>query len=413
MASDLHHILAGWLIDGGGGPIREKMVLSVANGTIASIGEYREGDFPNGENLTDLGRCIILPPLIDSHVHLCMSGTIDPATRTAQLELDCEELLPVVAEHLGQQFSHGVLGVRDGGDRFGCVKRYLDEPSTQPRPEVLVKTPGRAYHQRDRYGSLIGGGPVEDESLVESYLRHNQSADHVKVVHSGLNSLTDFAYQSPPQFTVEELRDLVVRAHQHDRTVMVHANGALPVSQALEAGCDSIEHGFFMGRDNIERMAELGTYWIPTVYTMKACVEHIEHCLTEADRGVVERNLAHQVEQLSYARECGVKVALGTDAGSIGVLHGEAVVEELKLFLQAGFSLPEAIRCATEHGAQLIGSPDTYGQIRVGKPAHFIAARGTPGQLPRKLTYLEAIYLHGEPAQAYRKFHRDIPDHRV
>jgi DNA ligase (NAD+) len=37
---------------------------------------------------------------------------------------------------------------------------------------------------------------------------------------------------------------------------MVHANGDVPVREAVEAGVDSIEHGYFMGRDNLERMAE-------------------------------------------------------------------------------------------------------------------------------------------------------------
>ncbi|NNK15081.1 MAG: amidohydrolase family protein, partial [Desulfofustis sp.] len=136
--------------------------------------------------------------------------------------------------------------------------------------------------------------------------------------------------------------------------------------------------------------------------TMKAVVQNAEHYRTTIDKKVAERNLAHQLEQLGLARELGVKVAIGTDSGSIGVLHGESMVEEMKLFIQAGFSLSETIRCATDHGARLLGLEE-LGTLEPGKPAHFLATRGTPAQLPRKLSYLEKIYLHGNPSEAYRR----------
>jgi len=111
---------------------------------------------------------------------------------------------------------------------------------------------------------------------------------------------------------------------------------------------------------------------------------------------VITKTLEQQLEQIALAREYGVKVALGTDAGCSGVLHGESVVEELRLFMRAGYSLVEAIECASTSGAQLLGVND-IGPIAKGRPANFIVARATPAMLPRKLSYLEAIYLDGRP----------------
>lgn len=105
---------------------------------------------------------------------------------------------------------------------------------------------------------------------------------------------------------------------------------------------------------------------------------------------------------MAKARELGVTVALGTDAGSSGVLHGESLVEEMKLFRQAGFSLPETIHCATARGARLLGLEQT-GTLSEGMPADFLVTRGTPSQLPRKLGYLEHIFKDGKPHPAYRK----------
>jgi imidazolonepropionase-like amidohydrolase len=135
---------------------------------------------------------------------------------------------------------------------------------------------------------------------------------------------------------------------------------------------------------------------------MKAYAANVTFAKAGADRQVIEKNLNHQLEQLAMARELGVKVALGTDAGSLGVLHGESMVDEMKLYKKAGYSLAETVRCATSNGAELLGLDD-FGRIAPGKTATFLVARGAPAQLPRKLSYLEAIYLDGRQSERYRK----------
>ncbi|MGI9538312.1 MAG: amidohydrolase family protein, partial [Desulfocapsaceae bacterium] len=397
-----HHIRVGSLIDGHGGPVRRKQVVVVESGYISDIyDDISAGSLP-AEQVTDLSHCVVLPILIDSHVHLCMSGTIDQDFREKQLEATYEELIPIIEEHLRHHFSHGVLAVRDGGDRLAGVLKYLAEQHESTTLPVIVTSPGRAYHRKDRYGALIGVCPEDDESLLQAFLRLGQPTKLIKVVNSGLNSMTKFAQQSKPQFSEQQLGELVSEAKLLGCKVMVHANGEDPVRAAIEAGCHSIEHGFFMGRENLELMAEKGVFWVPTIYTMKAYALNADHYRARIDASVAEQNLAHQLEQVALARELGVKVALGTDSGSIGVLHGESMVEEMKMFMRAGFSLAETIGCSSKHGAQLQGLED-FGTIEPGKPAHFLATRGTPSQLPRKLTYLETIYLNGRPSQAYRR----------
>lgn len=135
---------------------------------------------------------------------------------------------------------------------------------------------------------------------------------------------------------------------------------------------------------------------------MKAYAEILEYERNFAGAGVAQKNLEHQLGQLRLARELGVTVALGTDAGSPGVLHGESAFEEMKLLARAGYPLPEIVHCATLAGARLMGL-DTMGLLAPGRPADFLVARGAPSQLPRKLSYLESVYLGGKPAAFYRK----------
>ena len=112
--------------------------------------------------------------------------------------------------------------------------------------------------------------------------------------------------------------------------------------------------------------------------------------------------LENQLKQLRLAKTLGVKTACGTGAGSVGILHGESMVEEMRLFIKAGYSLEETVRCASENGADFFGMQH-LSSLTIGQRATFLVTRGTPQQLPRKLSFLEAIYIDGEPSKSYRK----------
>lgn len=390
------YIKVGWLIDGSGKPVQKKMLLTVKNGLFAAINTFEEANGLDPAAIKDFSLCTVSPPFIDCHVHLCMSGTTDRNFRKKQLTADYYALRPHIAEHIHNHFTHGILAVRDGGDRHGHALRYKKEPAEKKREPVILKVAGRAWHKEGRYGALIGRPPRDNETLATAFSQENGSIDHVKQINSGLNSLNVFGKETSPQFSRNELKGLVAQAHQAGKKVMVHANGRLPVKSALEAGCHSIEHGFFMGKENLKLMADMQTTWVPTAFTMKAYADTLESTNSHIDKRVVERTLIHQLEQISLAREYGVPIALGTDAGSKGVLHGESVVEEMKLFIKAGYSLSEAVHCATYNGAQLLAI-DEIGLIAIGKPANFLVTRATPAMLPRKFSFLEAIYLNGSP----------------
>jgi len=393
-------IRAGWLIDGSGAAAQQDALLVIADGKISAITPYSPEAELGAEQYTDLSFATILPPLVDSHLHLAMSGAVDAEVRDSQLTAACDELEPYIHMHLKQLFDHGVLVVRDGGDRHNCVLDFMAKGATNY--PIAIHSPGRAYHRAGRYGGLIGRAVAEDESLAELFAGQDHRPAYLKVVNSGLNSLKEYGRQTRPQFSPDELTKLCQEAHARQIKVMVHANGRLPVQQAVEAGCDSIEHGFFMGRENLERMAEYGCIWVPTVCTMKAYAEILEFEGKLTQAAVAARNYESQLEQLRLARELGVKVALGTDSGSPGVLHGESLFEEMKLYVKAGYSLVETVKCATAVGAELLGISGA-GTLRPGVAADFLVARGTPAQLPRKLSYLENIFIAGKPSALYRK----------
>lgn len=370
-------IRAGWLIDGTGGPVRENVWISVQDGTIVSIAPAGNANMDDASPpILDLSDCTLLPPLIDAHVHLFMSPTPDPDIRAHQLDATYGELRPAMKAHLRTLAAAGVVAARDGGDYGGYALRLRNQRErTDP---VHLRAAGTAWRKDGRYGRLIGRPVPPGQSLAEAIHRDDQPADHVKLVNSGINSLKTFGRQTPPQFSPEELRNAVQAAHQRGRPVMVHANGAEPVRGAVEAGCDSIEHGFFMGEETLKRMAERGTIWVPTAITMRAYAETLPPDDPAAE--IARRTFDHQLAQIARARKIGVQIAVGTDAGSLGVEHGPAVAREMAILAEAGFSVAEAVHSAAEIGARLLGYPD-LGRIAPGRPLRLLAVEGGPERL--------------------------------
>ncbi len=173
-----------------------------------------------------------------------------------------------------------------------------------------------------------------------------------------------------------------------------------------------------MGEDNLRKMAEEDVLWIPSVLRAKNGLDSAgsggDVCCRFSTRFVApgkaapgmevfwKKVLADQLTQLHLARQLGVTTAVGTGGGSVGILHGESMAEEMKLFIKAGYSLEETIRCATENGARFFGM-EKLGVLTVGQQATFLITRGTVKQLPRKLSYLEGIYVDGAPSSTYHK----------
>jgi imidazolonepropionase-like amidohydrolase len=391
-------VIAGWIIDGTGARVLKDMALEICGGSISAVRKMSSADREKSE-VIDYSRCTLLPGLVDSHVHLVMSGSEDPGLRKHQCRASYSEANIMIKGHIRAHLASGVLAVRDGGDYGGYTRRYKRDATNREASIMNLMVAGKAWHAPFRYGRLLGRTPVHGDSLTLSISKARKGVDHVKIINSGLNSLSSFGKETSPQFLLADLAGAADRVHRLGLKLMVHANGELPVRMAIQAGCDSVEHGFFMGRDNLSRMAEKGVFWVPTAFTMGAYAKMSDRGSVESD--VARRTLEHQLEQLRVAEENGVRIALGTDAGSVGVNHGRAVREEMKVFISAGFSLEKAIQCASSRGAELLNLGNELGTLAPGQPASFLVVQGAPDRLPDSLNDLKGICVRGQSIKSF------------
>ena len=365
------YISAGGLIDGSGAAGRRNVFLEIRDGIIRAIGPLAERPAGAGETV-DLSKFTIVPPLVDCSVSLAQSPSVDPQVRMAAAEAGFAAKAALAARHLRYCHDHGVLGVAEVG-----------EP------------PGLAAHS----AAAMPGTPAVDMRIADR--------DFLRIIYSGSIGGQE---ARDPQPGREGLFGILQQ--RGGKKAVVVANGPERVAEALDAGCDAIEQGYAMGEANLARMAAMGVLWIPSVLTAQ------NGLLGSAGGGDVmcrfsmryvapgkpapgaasfwKKMLAGQLAQLRLAKKLAVKTAVGTGAGSVGILHGESVAEEIKLFVKGGYTLEEAVRCGSVNGARFFGM-EGLGELAAGRRATFLVARSAFHQLPRKLAFLENIYVGGEP----------------
>ena len=385
-------IRAGWLIDGSGCEAVTGCLLTLSDGKISSVFEITN-DLEIPASCLDFSECTILPGIVDSHTHLTISGNLDPEIRNRQITDEYQYAEPRIKKHIKDYLKHGVVVIRDGGDFHAHTLRYKNECHSSDE-SLTIFAAGNGLHRKGRYGQLLGMSLDPEKDLAQAILEDTgPGIDHIKVVNSGLNSLREFGRETFPQFTGEELKRAVMAADSLGMKIMVHANGKLPVKLAVESGCHSIEHGFFMGDDNLKRMADKNVIWVPTACTMKAYMEISSPKTPE--HHVAEKNLDHQIEQIQKAITYGVKIALGTDAGCPGVFHGMSVMDEFGILIRAGFSIEQAVMCATSNAIQIPNDESNDGTLSQGMPATFVIVNGKPKDLPESLSDVREVWING------------------
>ena len=411
-------IVAGRFIDGSGGEVRRNVFLAVKDGIITAIGSATDLSRHDGAAIDDFSHCTILPALVDCSVSLARSPSVDRKVRLAAEEAGLAEKTAMVERHIGYCHAYGVQGVADSDDS-DLVERYQERMAQGSI--IDIRTSGRLCRSRPCVAGNSAGGDflklgyssnVEDEGVPDP--RFIPQGHKSRCLAGSLIGLSRQAVQL--SFSHEDLGRLL--QHRGGKKAVVVANGQQQVEEALAAGCDAIEQGYAMGEDNLRKMAEKDVLWIPSVLRAKNSLDSAgsggDVCCRFSTRYVApgkavpgaeafwQKMLAEQLTQLRFARKLGVTTAVGTGGGSVGILHGESMAEEMKLFIKAGYSLEETIRCASENGARFFGM-EKLGALTVGRQATFLITRGTVQQLPRKLSYLEGIYVDGEPSSTYRK----------
>ena len=351
--------------------------VASVDGVIVHVG----GDYTpqtRDYQIIDCTGCIVMPGLVQAHVHTCQTlargraddmelldwlrtviwpyeGKLDEAAATASGELACAELL------LG-----GTTAILDMG-----TVHHTDHIFAAAERSGIRATIGKAMMDAD--------DPHIPPGLRES--THGSLDASAKLVarwHGAADNRLRYAYA--PRFvlscTDELLREVGVQAKAKGVRIHTHA---------------SENHGEIalvrerFGKDNIVVLDELGLLGEHT------CIAHCVHLTAEEKRLLAARGahvchcpssnlkLASGICPVPELIAAGVAVALGADGAPCNNnLDG---FHELRLAAllhkhRAGpraLPAPEVVRMATMGGAAALGLGDSIGSLEVGKRADVIA----------------------------------------
>lgn len=386
-------IKGGVLIDGHGGePVKNPVVL-VDKGRIKAVGPASKVKIPQKATIVDMGKCTLMPGMMDLHIHLCMfNNRTFHNYRVAQWEITPELQQMYALFHAQLCLEMGFTTLRDLGmvNSRGlvtaemCAVRDAIEAGIFPGPRLLVA--GFTYITGShlelvlpraalRPGFQNADGPWELRKLARTNLRHG--CDVIKTCASGGGG-TDKEEPDVRNMTQEELDAIVDEAHAFHKHCAVHCFTPEAHRMSVEAECDTIEHMVFHDEDSIERIVEAG---IPVTPTLAHRTDHAIEIRREIGTAefVLEKMKNIQpscFETFQVMHKAGIKIAMGTDMGYEPGMGSNSY--ELEIYCDLGMSPMEAIQTTTKNAAEAIGMGDDLGTIEKGKIADIVAVKGNP-----------------------------------
>jgi imidazolonepropionase-like amidohydrolase len=339
---------------------------------IVEVGDVRSAtDEPvlaaNGRYLT--------PGLIDCHIHLCHQAGPDPRVITGKTD---GQIATEAAEAARRTLLAGVTTARDCGGRGFVETRLRDSIRAGAVEGPRLLTSGHPIVRRGGHMSYYArqiDGPEDARAAAREQIAGG--VDWLKVAATG-GVTTPNVDPRKAELTEEEIRAVVDEGRKAGRPAAAHAHGGDGIRNSLAGGVRSIEHGTYVDDDMIRFMVQQGVFLVPTLVATRAMID------AGTAKGVPEYAVKKAAEIDGERRKAfsacvarGVKIAMGTDAGTPFNPHGENA-RELALMVDAGMTPAQALEASTVTAAKLLGLEGEVGLVKERFAADLLLLSSNP-----------------------------------
>lgn len=414
-------LVGGTTINPGDGRVIRDAVVLLDRAKIDSLGAGAEIKIPPDARRIDCTGKFLIPGLWDMHVHVA-GGTADPKWARASL-------LPLL-------LANGVTGIRDMGGDLDALQSWRKERNAgalvSPRiiaagpfladarpgtPDTIsVKTPEDAHHAvqqvRQRGADFV---KILSTPSRESYFAIGEEAKAQGLAFVGHvpDSISAIEASNAGQKSIEHIfysnlafdcsanesslrRQRAQAAEKHDQAV------AAKIRSAAEASFDPQKANALW-----QTFIRNKTWIVPTLVAIQTIAHQRELAAQPNDSrlafvppalrakwtpAAIDRDLSPEVEnwyreQADYDREiaramhaAGVLMMAGSDSLDPFNFPGASLHQELKLFVEAGFSPMAALQSATVNPARFLDrdGSDGFGALAPGRLADIVILDANP-----------------------------------
>src|ERR1700730_17252242 len=415
-------LVGATVINPADGKVLPNATIVIDAGKIERASMGKQDAASLGKQIDCVGKFII-PGLIDTHVHFFQSA--DLFTRPDGVDFNSvrpyKDEVAWIKSHLDDVFARylrcGITSVVDVGGPMWNFEVRAKANATPKAPRVAAAGPLISSVAREKLD--LGDPPIvkiDNPEQARKFVRKltDQKADLVKIWYIVDKDHPVDAFRPIVHATVEE-------SHAHHTRVAVHATELETARAAVEEGADILVHSVYdkpVDDAFVKLLKDRHTILCPTLVVFERygrtfshqlnftqeeqawgnpdviasldvtkipedqLPERIKTALAKPEEALdrIKKTYDVALKNLKTLENAGVTIAVGTDAGNIGTIHGPAIFREFQLMKEAVLTPMQILQCATANAAQLFGGETGahIGKIDSGNFADLVILKSNP-----------------------------------
>ena len=383
-------VRGGRIFDGTGAAAREGTLVIERNRITRILpADARPGTagWPAGAKVIEAAGKTVMPGLVDLHTHLTYADPRDPEEEALS---EPDAVLRGV-ERLRYFVESGITSIRDVGSMGDVAFRLKDWVARNRIPGPRVFAAGQLITSVSGHGAQGMGSHPSPKAVVRTVIGPDQWRNAVRDLFDRGADVIKVA----SHFSKEEVQAAIDEAHALGLKVTCDCE-TFYTQWAVEAGVDMIEHPLPRTDETIRLMAERKVEADPTLVTYAYLFASYGGGYFGSTSRRFYFNDSTNLDVLRRLKRAGVKSGIGLDlvVGWYRALPG-AYITELKSFVQAGYSIPEALVVATKTSAELLDMGDKLGTLEPGKLADVLIVDGRPDVTLDDLARIDVVIRDG------------------